>query len=78
MFTIAPFAPVVNSALPIIAPAVEVADDYRPTTGPDFTPTPEELAEAAELLNDEGEPDWDALADDAHALAVVSTGYAWL
>jgi hypothetical protein len=54
------------------------ADDFRPTAGPDFTPTPEELAEAAELLNVEGEPDWDALADDSHALAVVSTGYAWL
>ncbi len=67
----------VNFDFAVNAPAPE-ADDFRPTAGPDFIPTPEELAEAAELLNDEGEPDWDALADDAHALAVVSTGYAWL
>ena len=52
-------------------------DDYRPTAGPDFTPTPEEEAEAAELLNDD-EPDWDALADDAMALDVVCSGIPWL
>ncbi len=57
------------------------ADDFRPTAGPDFTPTPEEEAEAAELLNGDDEPsdaEWDRRADDAHALDVVCSGYSWL
>ncbi len=72
-------APIVNFDFPAVATE---ADDFRPTAGPDYIPTAEEEAEAAELLNgDDAEPDdayWDARADDAHALAVVSSGYAWL
>lgn len=78
MITIAPFASVVNSTLPATVPAVEVADDYRPTAGPDYIPTREEEAEAAELLNDDGEPDWDSLAVDAMALDIVCSGRSWL
>jgi hypothetical protein len=54
------------------------ADDYRPTAGPEFTPTPEEEAEAAELLNGNDEPDWDVLADDAMVLDAVCSGASWL
>ncbi len=72
-------APVVNFDFADVAPE---AEESRPTAGPDFAPTPEEEAEAAELLNgDVAEPDdayWDARADDAHALDMVSSGYAWL
>jgi hypothetical protein len=67
MSTLTAILPAVNFAFPATR-AVEVADDFRPTAGPDYTPTAEEEAEAAELLNaDEAdsEPDWDAMAEDA-------------
>ena len=76
ILTSAPAA--VNFDFASITPAALVADDYRPTAGPDFVPTPEELAEAAELLNDDGEPDWDSLAEDAMALDLVCSGRSWL
>ena len=76
MTTIAPIASVVNFTL--LTPAVEVVDDYRPTAPPEFTPTPEEEAEASELLNGESEPDWDSLAEDSMALDLVCSGYPWL
>jgi hypothetical protein len=65
ILTFAPAA--VNFAFPA-TPAVEVADDFRPTAGPDFIPTTDEDAEASELLNgDVGdhEPDYDALAEES-------------
>jgi hypothetical protein len=43
----------------------EVDDDFRPTFSPAFYPTVEEDAEAAGLLNDESEPDYDALAEES-------------
>ncbi len=55
-------------------------DDFRPTAGPEFAPTAEEETEAAELLNtpdDDPEPtdaEWDARADDAHAIDRVCSG----
>ena len=54
-------------------------DDYRPPAGPDFTPTPEEEAEAVELLNNAGvpglpDPNWDAKAEDAFAMDRVAAG----
>ena len=66
-------ASVVNFDFAAIVPLVE-ADDYRPTAGPDFMPTAEEEAEAAALLNDEPEPDWDALAEDSAAMDRVCLG----
>jgi hypothetical protein len=55
--------PAVNFGLPAVATE---ADEFRPTAGSDFVPTPEEEAEAAELLNgDEPEPDWDTLAEES-------------
>jgi hypothetical protein len=64
--------PIVNFDFPSPDP-----DEYRPTAGPDFTPTPEELEEAAWLLNSD-EPDWDTLAKDDLALDVVSSGHSWM
>lgn len=55
----------------------EPADDFRPTAGPDFTPTAEEEVEAAELFNAGDEPndaDWDAMAKDAYAMDRVCSG----
>ena len=54
------------------------ADEYRPSAGPDFTPTADEEAEAVELLNGDVEPDWDGLADDATALDAVCSGRPWM
>ena len=72
-------APVVNFDFAVIAPAVET-DDYRPTAGPDFTPTLEEETEAAELLNGDdadAEPtddEWEAMAEAAYAMDRVCSG----
>ncbi len=67
----------VNFDFPAEAPEI---DDFRPTAGPDFIPTPEEEAEAGELLNGD-EPtdaDWDARADESAAMdAVCSCHYAF-
>jgi hypothetical protein len=62
------------------APSIvaEPDDEHRPTAGPDFIPTPEEEAQAAELLNGDDEPDWDTWADDAMALDSVCLGTPWL
>ncbi len=55
-------------------------DSDRWELGPesdDFAPTPEDEAEAAELLNGDGEPsdaDWDCLAEDALHLEMVCSG----
>ena len=75
MSTLTATSPFVNFDLP--AEASET-DDYRPPVGPDFVPTAAEEAEAAELRNAEDEPDWDAMAEDAYALTVISSGQAWL
>ena len=55
-------------------------DEARPTAGPDFIPTAEEEAEAADLFapGSEGEPDWDALADNSASLDAVCSGRSWL
>ena len=72
----------VNFDFAAIAPLVE-ADDHRPTAGPDFTPTAEEEAEAAEPLNEDDfgvrtDDEWEAMANDAHALDVVCSGFSWM
>ena len=63
------------------------ADERRPTAGPDFVPTLEEVAEAAELIhgNDGGsfdldptDAEWDAMAEDAQHLDAACSGYPWL
>jgi hypothetical protein len=78
----APYAEVkpapVASVFPLALSVERDADDYRPSVGPDYIPTSEEEAEAAELLNNEIEPDWDSLAEDALALDIVCSGYPWL
>jgi len=74
------FPVAVNFEFPAV-PAVEVADDFRPTAGPDYIPSADECDEAAALFGDDDEPTdagWDRRADDALALETVSRGYAWM
>jgi hypothetical protein len=74
MFNIARFATAVNFDLSAVAPE---ADDFRPTAGPDYIPTAEEEAEAAELLNGDYEPtdaEWEEMAEDAAAMDRVYLG----
>ena len=61
------------------------SDDFRPTPDSDFTPTVEEEAEAAELLNGNGDDfdtrtdaEWEAMAEGAAAMEAICSGYAWL
>jgi len=58
-------------------------DDFRPTSDPDYVPTPEEEAEAVELLNNAddfgpADADWDTLAEAAYAMDRVCWGTPWL
>ncbi len=59
----------VNFDLPADAPE---ADEYRPTAGPDFIPSPADDAAASALFNGEdSEPtdaDWDAMAEESAAM----------
>ncbi len=57
-------------------PAVAL-DDYRPTAGPDFIPTAEEEAWAAEQLNGDSGPtdaEWDLMAEESAAMDAHEAG----
>lgn len=59
------------------------ADGFRPTAGPDYIPTAEEEAEAAELLNGDdfpayGDDDLEEMALASYAMDRISSGVPWL
>ena len=77
------YAPIVNFDVPIIA------DEPRPTAGPDFVPSDADHVEAAHLLNSHGDdflgederamealtiPDFDYFAELAHEAERIAAG----
>jgi hypothetical protein len=72
--------PAIVFALPALA---NEAEDFRPTAGPDFTPSLDEEAEAAALFNGDDfdvrtDAEWEEMAEDAAAMDAVCSGHSWL